>query len=339
MINPLQILEHAGLLIHLHCASIIFEIDGKKVAIHGMGAVPERYARDVLLQWSPKPIKDAINILMLHQSVDPYIYSPLEPPSLKLEDLPEGFDLYVLGHMHWHEQKKFKSGTLLLPGGLIVTSAHKIEAEQAKGIFFFDGKELEFELLETQRKVFFSEFKYDATVKEQIEKFLEKCTNSEERKKPIVVIKVFGRGEQEVNFKEIVKKFEDKAIIRLSADIKREEIETQVKVLQLIREKKLSPEEYGLEILRESAIKLGCKLPIDDIFDLLVEGEIDLTYNILLGKQTTLQAKKEQQEEVQDKTKTETKLQKESEKDVKSEEKPILRKNTSKDGIFRFLGG
>ena len=36
--------------------------------------------------------------MMLHNSIIPYIYSPLEPPSMKIEDLPKGFDLYVLGH-------------------------------------------------------------------------------------------------------------------------------------------------------------------------------------------------------------------------------------------------
>ncbi|MFZ3077339.1 MAG: DNA repair exonuclease, partial [Candidatus Aenigmatarchaeota archaeon] len=105
MVNPVQALEHAGLLIHLHCATALFEVGGKKVAVHGMSGVPERFAKEILQQWNPKPVENAVNILMIHQSIEPYIYSPLEPIMLKLEDLPDGFDLYVLGHIHWNEQK------------------------------------------------------------------------------------------------------------------------------------------------------------------------------------------------------------------------------------------
>ncbi|MEM3405988.1 MAG: DNA repair exonuclease, partial [Candidatus Pacearchaeota archaeon] len=105
LINPIQMLEDTGQLIYLHNSTVIFDINGKKVAIHGMSGVPERYAKSVLMSWNPKPIENAINIFMFHQSIEPYIYSPLEPPTLKPEDLPDGFDLYVLGHLHWHDEK------------------------------------------------------------------------------------------------------------------------------------------------------------------------------------------------------------------------------------------
>src|SRR3972149_3426804 len=41
-LNTVQALENAGLVIHLHLQTIVFEKDGKKVAIHGMSNVPER---------------------------------------------------------------------------------------------------------------------------------------------------------------------------------------------------------------------------------------------------------------------------------------------------------
>lgn len=54
--NAVETLDNAGLLIHLHCQTVVFEKDGIKVAVHGMSGVPERFAKDVLYQWCPKPI-------------------------------------------------------------------------------------------------------------------------------------------------------------------------------------------------------------------------------------------------------------------------------------------
>ena len=93
LVNPIEALEHAGILIHLHCATAVFDIEGRKVAIHGMSGVPDRYAGDCLKEWNPKPIPDALNIIMFHNSITPFIYSPNEPPSMSIDDLPKGFDL------------------------------------------------------------------------------------------------------------------------------------------------------------------------------------------------------------------------------------------------------
>ena len=42
MVNPLHNLEHSGLLIHLDCSTIVFQINGEKVAVHGMSGVSEK---------------------------------------------------------------------------------------------------------------------------------------------------------------------------------------------------------------------------------------------------------------------------------------------------------
>ncbi|MEM5814546.1 MAG: metallophosphoesterase, partial [Candidatus Aenigmatarchaeota archaeon] len=64
LVNPIQALESAGLVIHLHGQTAVFEIEGKRVAVHGMSGVPERYANDCLLKWNPKPVTGAVNILV-----------------------------------------------------------------------------------------------------------------------------------------------------------------------------------------------------------------------------------------------------------------------------------
>lgn len=291
MINPVQALEHAGLVIHLHCATAIFEIDGERIAVHGMSGVPEQYAKDVLLQWNPKPLPRAKNILMLHQSVEPYIYSPLEPPSLRLEDLPEGFDLYVLGHIHWHEQKRIRKSLLLLPGSLIPTSIHKIESEQQKGIFFFDGN-INFQPLGNQRRIFYEEFEYGREIEKNIsDKIQSVLENNSYSMKPIIMIKAAGKiknNETVPNFSGLVEKFREKAIVKILQNLQQEELEQQVELMRMLREQKLSPEEQGLHLLRKNLEQMKCGIAIDEIFELLVDGNVNMIYNLLTGKQKTL---------------------------------------------------
>lgn len=187
LINPIQALEHAGLLVHLDCSTAIFEIDGKKVAIHGMSGVPDRYAGQVLKDWNPQPIPDATNILMFHQSIEPYIYSPLEPPTIKLEDLPKGFDLYILGHIHWNDIKDLHTGKFLLTGSTTFTSMHKTEALQPKYIYHFNG-DLQKVELNSQRKVFWNEMEYSPGVKDQIDHILRDVPQLDP--KPISIFKI-----------------------------------------------------------------------------------------------------------------------------------------------------
>ena len=289
LVNPIQALEHTGLLIHLHCATAVFEIEGRKVAIHGMSGVPDRYAKDVFEQWNPKPIPDALNILMIHQSINPYIYSPLEPPSMDIKDFPKGFDLYILGHMHWHEIKMFNGGQLLVCGSTIPTSIHKIESEQEKCIHKYDGKNIESIPLEEQRKVFWREFDFNPNIKENIENFI--STISPFKPKPIINIKVKGliRKEQLVpSFSGIEEKFSNKAIVNINKNLELEDFQEQIEMLRTLREQKLSPEEHGLKILQENLKQVNCGIKVDEIFEYLVDGDVNLIFNILTGNQTTL---------------------------------------------------
>lgn len=286
LINPVQALEHAGLLIHLHCGSAVFDVGGKKVAVHGMSGVPERYAKECLLQWRPRPVQDAINILMLHQSIDPYIYSPLEPPSLKLEDLPPGFDLYVLGHMHWSDVQRFRGANLLVPGSTTPTTVHKTEAGQAKAIFNFDGNIVERSALSSQRKIMWREFEFGPDVRQQIEAELGKLP--ETKPKPIAAIKVKGTVGPECpmpNFSDIEQRFADRAIININRALHAEGFVEQAELLAALRQTNLSPEETGLRLLVENLRQTGCGIKVEDIFELLVDGQADAIFNALMGGQ------------------------------------------------------
>ncbi len=296
-INAIEALEQTGFLIYLHCNGLIFEKDGQKVAIQGMSGVPERYAKQVLDKWNPRPIEGCYNILMFHQSIDPYIYSPLEPPTLNLSNLPKGFDLIINGHIHTRDKTKIDDATLLIPGSTIVTQLKAEEAEVPKGLYQVEvGEETKFNFipLENNRKFFYEEIelKSDAPIRDQIEETITRIMDEEFKKLPIIRLKILGKetGIIDKELREIEKKYSDKAIIYFAKELESEEITRKVELLRNLRERKLSVEETGLQILKKNLedLKFGSTFDSESVFKLLSDGETERAFDILTGQQKTL---------------------------------------------------
>jgi len=297
-INAIQVLENAGILIHLHQNTIVFEKDGIKVAIYGMSGVPERYAKDILYKWNPKPMKNCFNILLLHQSIEPFVYSILEPPTLNLSNLPKGFDLIVDGHIHVSNQEKVGDTVLLLPGSTVITQLEENEALNEKGFFEIEiDKKLEinFRNLENNRKFFYEEIKLlkDTSVREQIENKIKTILSKEFVKSPLVKIKIVGEETEVLNqeLREIERKYSDKSIIRFVKELEAPEIAKKIEFLRNLKEQKLSIEEMGLGLLKKNLeiLNFDSTFDYDNIFKLLSEGETEKVFNILIGKQKTLE--------------------------------------------------
>ena len=294
--NAIEVLENAGLLIHLHCNAVVFEKNGVKVAIHGMSGVPERFARDILQQWNPQPIEGCYNILLLHQSIDPYVYSPLEPPSISVSNLPKGFDLVIDGHVHQHNQIKLGDATLVFSGSTLVTQFEKAESEVEKGIHFIEldnGIKVNFVPLEKSRKFFYEEvFLEEGSAKDQIEGRITEVLESVFQKLPIVRIKIYGK-EAEVSdhdLRDLERKYSDRAILIFAKELESPEVAKKTEFLRALREQRLSVEEIGLEILDKNLEELGFSKSFDSeqIFRLLSDNEIENVFNILLEEQKTL---------------------------------------------------
>jgi DNA repair exonuclease SbcCD nuclease subunit len=285
LVNPVQELESAGVVIHLHGQTAIFEIEGKKVAVHGMSGVPERYAKDCLLKWNPKPVPGAINLLVFHQSLDPYVYSPAEPPSLKLEDLPHGFDLFVLGHIHSHDHRLLRGSQLLLTGSMMTTRISGAEAKQKKGFWTFDGASVSFNPLRTQRSVYCEEFEYKPDVTRLISDRLNVILGQPHGMKPLIQLRLRGtvpKGAPPFDMKNLQEKFGAKAILKVSGGFEDEEFAEQTDLLKNLRQSGLSAEEQGIRILQEGLSQAGSGLKADEIFDLLVEGSVDEIFRELV---------------------------------------------------------
>lgn len=296
-INAIQALENAGILIHLHCDSIIFEKDGVRVAIHGMSGVPERYAKDVLYKWDPKPTENCFNILLLHQSIEPYIYSPLEPPTLNLSNLPKEFDMIVDGHLHISGQERIGNSILLFPGSTIVTQLEPNEALVKKGYFEVEiDKDVKtnFKKLEKNRRFFYEEIKLgDTPARELIERKIKDILAKDFVKSPLIKLKVIGKEAEVIDqeLRDIERKYSGNAIINFAKELEEPEITKKIEFLRNLREQKLSVEEIGLNILKKNLgeLKFDSVFDYDSVFKLLSDGEVEKTLNILIGEQITLE--------------------------------------------------
>src|SRR3990172_6326764 len=137
-VNPVQLLEKAGLMYVLHAESILVEVGYEKIGLHGLSGVPEDYSRDALLSWKPEPFDNSHNVMLLHQNLAELI--PVEGNYIKFSDLPEKFDLFLFGHFHWrYEDEHPKSkAPIIIPGSLVVTQLNQREASAEKGFFLID---------------------------------------------------------------------------------------------------------------------------------------------------------------------------------------------------------
>ncbi len=296
-VNAIQILESAGLLIYLHRDVVVFEKDDVRVAIHGMSHVPERFAFTFLKDWNPQPIEDCVNILLLHQSIDPYIYSPIDAPSLNLSNLPRGFDIIIDGHVHTSIVEKVDSTLFIIPGSTVITQFQPSEAQTNKGfiqIEIEDGKiRTEFIPLRTTRRFFYKEIEIErgskSKIEEAIEDFLKKNTSE---KKPVIRLKIMGEEVDIIDkeLQEIEKRYKDRAIILFSKEIVSPEIRQKIELLRSLREQRKSVKEIGMSLLEENLKELGFEksFDVERIFHILEEGDVDKAISVLLGEQITL---------------------------------------------------
>jgi len=293
-INAVQALEQTGFLIHLHCNGLVLEKNNEKIAIQGMSGVPERYAKDILEKWDPKPIKDCYNILMFHQSVEPYVYSPLDPPTLNLSNLPEGFDLIINGHIHTNDFKKIDITNFVIPGSTIITQLKKEESEKPKGFYKLTlPDKFEFVELEKDRKFYYKEIfsKKQKTISEQIRNQLDKILNAKFEKKPLIKFKITGEKSEiiEKDLGQIQKKYEN-TILKFQKIIESKDLSEKIEFLKKMREEKMSLEEMGMKLLDENLGHLNFKKQFNsnDLFKLLSDGQVERAFNIITKKQTTL---------------------------------------------------
>jgi DNA repair exonuclease SbcCD nuclease subunit len=276
LLNPVEALERAGFLVYLHCNGVILEKPGEAkegVCIQGMSGVPDRFSAGVLEHWDPKPAEGCFNILMLHQSLSPFMYAP---HMLPVESLPPGFDLYICGHMHEPKKSVYSGSPFIIPGSSVVTQITR-ESVNPRGFWLFDTKtrEAEFRTIENQRSIYYVTLDAGETGREDIEREITGILKSPHGKKPVIRVKLTGR-DSGLRLDGITEKFGDRALISFRKDT---EDDTPVKSLE---ERRLSVQELGKtlleENLREAKLDPGT---FERVFELLLENKTGEVLEIL----------------------------------------------------------
>ncbi len=279
-INPVQLMERAGYLIHLDGQALVFQKGEEKVAIHGMSGVPEQYAPEKVKEDEYKVVWGAKNIFVFHQSIGDFIPGIVE--CMDTTDLPPGFDLYIDGHIHF--PRYVEKDKLLIAGSTIVTQ-QKPEETKAKGYYMLDTSDmsLEFREIKNQRAFLYGELSFDnESTTNIIEKTREKLSSmlkEEFNKKPLVRVKLKGsiegnRNANRISVSEITKGFEEKAIISIAKDFDSEDLAGTMKSLHEKHMQKMSVDELGVQVINEQLAKKNYKgLPTSRILDLLAEGK------------------------------------------------------------------
>ncbi len=296
LINPVELLEKAGLLIHLNVATIILRIakSQEPIAIHGMSYVPEKYAREVLQKFNPTPVKGAINIFLFHQSVGQYLYSDEEHPTLMLEDLPRGFNLVVDGHIHWADTYSENGLNFLLVGSTISTQMRKIEAERPKVIHIFENGKIRQKKIETQRELFYETLTFNEIepdlLRKKVSEILEKIP--EKNKKPLVRLVLKGTIKHgfeaaDLNLHKIEEEFRDRCILHIGREklFSKEAAQTR-EILEQLLKKQISIDERGLQILQQNLAETNFKDTevVEQFLNTLIEEGAESAYKFLRTK-------------------------------------------------------
>ncbi len=316
--TALDILNLAGVLVYFHAAKIIVEKPGEggieRLAVHGLGAVPEKKALAAMQQWNPKPLPDAANIILVHQSFKEFMAIDDEMvATLSLDDLPKGFDLIVDGHLHWANRQELGPVThggnensghpkedfavqakdaaktvFLLAGSTIATAIKRLECESSKGVHIFDtaSKELVFHPLPRQRRMFY----HQITLKEaDAQTALQECRGAIEgdlkqslEMNPLIRVNLKGSvkkglGPSDINLSGVFAEYSGRVILSISKNFSAPEFKRKIADLREMQKSRLSVAQLGFEMLEKNLREtdFGEGFSVKELFALLSDEEID----------------------------------------------------------------
>jgi len=285
-INPIQILERAGFITNVHDSCHIFEKDGEKIAICGFGGVPDEFVAEELKKADIKPTNGAFNIFVFHQTISDFI--PMAK-GIGLKDLPQGFDLYVCGHIHKRRIEKLDGNRVfIIPGSTVITQLKREETEE-KGFILFDTKERKGEFIPVKSRIFlFKEIIFTAAdsvaVKQSCRKAIDDLLAQAERlskerkdtRSPIIKIQISGSMKEglkreNLDLSEITNEYGDKCSLELENALDSKGLSERVEMFRKMYEEKKSIKELGVDILKT---KLGRKdIDVEYLFEKLSDDK------------------------------------------------------------------
>ncbi len=286
LVNVVEMLDSAGVLVNCHNKHVIVEKNGERVAIMGMGGVPEEYAGEIVKTAGFKPLENCFNIFAFHQTLKEVI--PMAEACMSMNDLPPGFDLYVNGHIHWRREIKNGDKLLLIPGSTVITQMKKNEVEK-KGFWLFDTitKNYEFAHIES-RQFFYKEIYLEnatvETVKQEVEKAIAEVAKIEN---PLVKIKLRGSlasgiTSASIDANALAASFKNSEVYIDKEFEMAETLKEKIELIRKLKTQEKSVSEIGIAILKEKLKKKNFSVKREEeLFSLLSEGEIEKTIALL----------------------------------------------------------
>lgn len=221
-VDSIDLLNLAGLLVNANQARVVLEKNGEKVVVYGVGGIAEERFKEILQKLNPKPTEGAFNLFMFHQSVHEFL--PFSDDFVYLEELPEGFDLYIDGHIHSKVESKCHGKDFLIPGSTVLTQLKDGEQEE-KGFFVYDTlkKNYSFHKINS-RKFFMIRLNVDGMEPSAISGAVEKeigSVKSKNKENPIIRIVLEGKLKEgfrsiDVGIKDVIEAHSKDAVIEVS---------------------------------------------------------------------------------------------------------------------------
>ncbi|MGC8623072.1 MAG: metallophosphoesterase family protein [Candidatus Micrarchaeia archaeon] len=277
--NPVDLLNLAGLLVDADDSTVIIEKGGERVSVSGLGGVSEELVRSALRSVNPQPIAGMFNIFMFHQSI--YEFLPFSSDFLHLDELPNGFDLYVCGHIHNRIEGSVHGKPFLIPGSTVLTQL-KDEETEAKGFYLFDTESTKYEFVSISTRPFkVINIKVTGKKNEDIVYELERKLDSVQVEaggtKPIVKVSLEGtlsRGQKlsDINLAELAKKHENEMFVEISrSGVSEEDALVSIEELRKKEYENMSIKDYGISLLLESLKQSNYNLKVNpvEMFEIL----------------------------------------------------------------------
>lgn len=282
--NPLNLLSLAGLIADISEGTAIISKGDDKIAVYGLGGISEERVKEKLKELDPKPVPGMFNIFVFHQSI--YEFLPFSDEFLRLDDLPEGFDLYIDGHIHNKIESKCHGKPFLIPGSTVLTQLKESEQE-SKGFLLYDTDDNTYKFIPIDSRPFRMETlkfknskpdeiykKVDSTLSGIITEF--KSINPEV--KPIVRIVLEGKLESGItlsslDIRSLNSKYSDDAIIEIESKLSSTELNKEIEDIREGKLNDMSIKDVGLDLLKKNSQKLNIKIDTSKLFNLLSEPQ------------------------------------------------------------------
>jgi len=240
-VHPTELLAQGGFVQNFHNRTVLFERNREKVAVSGMGSVPEDLAAESLKQVACKPITGAFNIFVVHQSFQEFDRMKNED-YIAFDDLPE----VESGQRGWL---------------LYDTTARRAEFKPIKS-----------------RQLYHKILKFENAQPEEIRKAVEAevkgalSAGSGGAPEPLVKIVVKGTLAQGFHTQDLrLPEFGENVFIDNAMNS--ENLRERIAQIKQSREKKISAKELGIQLLRKNlewtAYSLGDP---ERLFESLIEG-------------------------------------------------------------------